>query len=54
MRVAGILRQASKIMTSSSPSCDLWLIQRLNNWKPEEIGGYEIFIKDYRMADHGE
>jgi lipoprotein-releasing system permease protein len=30
---------------------DLGLIRRVNNWTPDQVGGYEIFVKDNKMID---
>lgn len=30
---------------------DIHLIRRINNWEPNQIGGYEVFINDYQKID---
>lgn len=31
--------------------CDIQLIQRLNNWNENQISGYQVALKNYKMAD---
>jgi lipoprotein-releasing system permease protein len=51
MIVSGLYKTGIEDYDKLLAFCDLRLIQRLNNWTPDKIGGYEIFARDYRLAD---
>ena len=51
MTVAGLFKTGIEDYDKLYAISDIRLIQRLNNWKENEIGGYEIFINDYHKLD---
>jgi lipoprotein-releasing system permease protein len=51
LSVSGLYKTGIDRYDNSFALCDINLIRRLNQWMPDQIGGYEMLLKDYRLLD---
>lgn len=51
LKVSGLFKSGIEDYDKNFGLCDLNLIRKMNNWEEHQIGGYEIYLRDYKKTD---